>query len=85
MKKHSYNNESKEVIEKIIPVETLEEITPVVSEEKENVIEPILIDESVMYNAEVIERFGKLTPGSKIEKKGSIIEILLEKKLIKLI
>jgi len=85
MKKHSYNNELKEVVETIIPVGTLEEITTIISEEKEKVIEHVLIDESAMYKAEAIERFGKLTIGSKIEKNGSVIKILLEKKLIKLI
>ena len=47
--------------------------------------EPILIEDSKVYHAEVIERFGSTLVGSKIEKEGSIIKILLEKKLIKLI
>ena len=65
--------------------EPIEEIVEVVSEKKELVKEGPIIDDSTIYNAEVINRFGKTAVGSKIEKKGSIIKVLLDKKLIKLI
>lgn len=66
-------------------VEETETVSNEVEEKAIEIIEPIKIEDSKMYKAEVINNFGKTLKGSTIEKKGSIIKVLLEKKLIKLI
>lgn len=84
-KGHSENKEVKETVEEIEPTEKVEYASSVILKAKENIVESALIDDSKVYSAEVLIRFGKLSIGSKIEKKGSIIKVLLDKKLIKLI
>ena len=84
-KNNPENKEIKETDEVIESTEKIKEVAKSVSEVKEKVIEPVLIEDSKVYKAEVISRFGKLAPGSTIEKKGSIIKVLLDKNLIKLI
>lgn len=66
-------------------VEEAETAINAVEEKAIETIEPIKIEDSKIYKAEVVETFGKTFKGSTIEKKGSIIKILLEKKLIKLV
>ena len=84
-KNNPENKEIKEIDEVIESNEKIDDVTKSGSEVKEKIIESILIEDSMVYKAEVISRFGKLAPGSKIEKKGSILKVLLDKNLIKLI
>lgn len=68
-------------------VEQTDDVAPIIIEEKviEKPIVSVEIDNSKTYRAEVIQNFGKTLKGSIIEKKGSIIKVLLEKKLVKII
>lgn len=77
-KEHTENTEKSESKEVLTEVESkkISDIEP---------IKELIIDAKQKYKYKVIQKFGSKAKGSEGEAKGSVVKVLLEKKLIEIV